>query len=171
MNESTTSILTVLPESQVELGTIRWSGWLTTGAVMAALSVSLGAVAAHGIDHFLADQYAGQTREIVGQTVPAAEKYLDDFKTASRYQMAHALGLMLIGLLASLRPRRLLSAAGWCHLLGIILFCGSLYVLTLTAHSLAPSGRHGLGLTAACGGMSFIVGWGLLAAAVCPCRR
>ena len=77
------------------------------------------------------------------------------------------LGLMLIGLLCTFRPRRLLNAAGVFHLLGILLFCGSLYVLALSAHTLAESARHSLGLTAACGGTSFIVGWFLLAASVC----
>lgn len=137
------------------------------GAIMAALSVACGAIAAHGIDHYLAEQYAGQSRKIAGESIPAAQKYLGDFKTASRYQMSHAIGLILIGLLASFSRRKLLGAAGWCHLLGILMFCGSLYGLALSAHTLAPSARHALGLTAACGGTSFIVGWVLLAMAVC----
>lgn len=134
---------------------------------MAALSVALGAVAAHGIDRFLSTSYAGESREIVGESIPAARKYLDDFKTASRYQMSHAIGLMLIGLMASRIRSRLLTVAGCCHLLGIIMFCGSLYVLALTAHTLSPSMRHALGLVAATGGMSFIVGWVLLGVAAC----
>lgn len=150
--------------------TSRLNGWITTGAVMAALAVACGAVAAHGIDHVLAEAYAGQTRELAGETIPAARKYLEDFKTASRYQMSHALGLIVIGLLATFRRSRLLTAAGWCHFVGMMMFCGSLYVLAMTAHTLAPSARHALGLTAACGGTSFIVGWCLFAAAVCPCR-
>jgi uncharacterized membrane protein YgdD (TMEM256/DUF423 family) len=146
---------------------VRWSRWIMLGALLAGLSVALGAIAAHGIDGYLAEQYDGQTRTIAGETVPAAEKYLDDFKTASRYQMSHALGLMLIGLLRSFRPRRLLNAAGLFLLLGILLFCGSLYVLALSAHSLEDGVRHALGLSAACGGTSLIIGWLLLAAGVC----
>jgi uncharacterized membrane protein YgdD (TMEM256/DUF423 family) len=149
--------------------TVRWSGWIMLGALLAGLSVAMGAIAAHGIDHFLAEQYAGQSRSIVGESIPAAEKYLDDFKTASQYQMSHALGLILIGIVKTFRPRRLLSAAACFHLLGILLFCGSLYVLALSAHTLADSARHALGLTAACGGTSFIIGWLLLAASVCCC--
>lgn len=147
-----------------------WSGWIKVGAWMAALSVMFGAIAAHGIDHYLANQYAGETREIVGQSIPAAQKYLEDFKTASRYQMSHALGLILIGLLSTFQPRRVLTAAAWCHLGGIVMFCGSLYVLSLMAHALGPGVRHAIGLTAACGGTTMIVGWGLLAAGVCRCH-
>jgi uncharacterized membrane protein YgdD (TMEM256/DUF423 family) len=146
---------------------VRWSRWIMLGALLAGLSVALGAIAAHGIDHFLAEQYDAQTRTIAGETVPAAATYLDDFKTASRYQMSHALGLMLIGLLKSFRPARLLNGAGVFLLLGILLFCGSLYVLALSAHSLEDGARHALGLTAACGGTSLILGWVLLAACVC----
>jgi len=145
----------------------RLSRWITLGALLAGLSVALGAIAAHGIDRYLAEQYAGQTRTIAGETVPAAEKYLDDFKTASRYQMSHALGLIVIGLVRTFRPRPLLNAAALFHLLGILLFCGCLYLLALRAHALDPGVRHVLGLTAACGGTSFIVGWILLAASVC----
>jgi uncharacterized membrane protein YgdD (TMEM256/DUF423 family) len=148
---------------------VRPSRWIMLGALLAGLSVALGAIAAHGIDHYLAEQYAGQTRSIAGQTMPAAGKYLEDFKTASQYQMSHALGLILIGLLKTFRPRRVLSAAAYFHLLGILLFCGSLYVLALSAHSLEDSARHVLGLAAACGGTSFIIGWMLLAASVCCC--
>lgn len=111
-------------DSDGVLSVVRWSGWIKVGAVMAGLSVALGAVAAHGIDGYLADVYSGETRKVAGQSIPAAEKYLDDFKTASRYQMAHALGLILIGVLATLRPNRWLTAAGWCHVLGIVMFCG-----------------------------------------------
>lgn len=148
-----------------------WGPWLQTGAWIAALSVVLGAVAAHGIDTHLATSYRGQTREIAGSRIPAAEKYLDDFKTASRYQMAHALGLMLIGIVQSIQRSRLLTAAAWSFLLGIILFCGSLYVLAVTAHGLPAATRHAIGLTAACGGISLIVGWCLFAVAACRCRR
>ena len=152
--------------------TLRVSRWIKTGAYLAGLAVACGAVAAHGIDHYLAERYSGQTRELVGETVPAARKYLDDFKTASRYQMYHALGLIAIGIVASsYGANRLLMAAAWCHLLGIVLFCGSLYVLATSAHSLSSSARHALGLTAATGGTTFIVGWCLFAAGACRCRH
>jgi uncharacterized membrane protein YgdD (TMEM256/DUF423 family) len=153
------------------MAALRLSGWVKLGAYLAGLAVACGAVAAHGIDRYLAERYAGQTRELVGETMPAARKYLDDFKTASRYQMYHALGLIAIGVVASsYGPNRRLSAAAWCHLAGIVMFCGSLYVLALTAHSLNSSTRHALGLTAATGGTLFIVGWCLFAAGACGCR-
>ena len=153
------------------MDTLRVSGWIKTGAYLAGLAVASGAVAAHAIDHYLAERYSGQTRELAGETFPAARKYLDDFKTASRYQMYHALGLIAIGIVVSTYgANRLLTAAAWCHLLGIVMFCGSLYVLAITAHSLNPSARRALGLIAATGGTTFIVGWCLFAAGACRCR-
>ena len=149
---------------------LRVSRWVKVGAYLAGLAVAFGAIAAHGVDHYLAERYAGQTRESAGETIPAARKYLADFKTASRYQMYHALGLIAIGLVASFGPNRRLTAAAWCHLLGIVLFCGSLYWLSLMAHVMSPGARHAVGLTAAGGGMAFIVGWCLFAAGVCRCR-
>lgn len=145
------------------------SWWTVTGAVLAGLAVGTGAIAAHGIDSHLAESYHGQTREVAGARVPAASKYLSDFKTASQYQMTHALGLMAIGILAGRRPSRGLTVAGWLFVLGIGLFCGSLYWLSLFAHVMTEGARHGVGLSAATGGTLFIVGWLVLAAAACPC--
>ena len=147
------------------------SRWTTVGAVFSGLAVMTGAIAAHAIDAYLVKSYAGETREVVGVTIPAAQKYLADFKTASQYQMAHGLGLIAVGLLSGTGRRRALSVAGWSFVLGICLFSGSLYTLALTAHALEPGARHVIGLTAATGGTLFIVGWFSLAAAVCPCGR
>jgi len=132
--------------------------WITLGAILAALAVVCGAFAAHGLDTRLPKQYAGQTRIVAGETVPAARKYIADFKTASEYQMFHALGMIAAGLLARTRPARSLNAAGWCFLLGILLFSGSLYALVL-------SGVTKLGMITPIGGLLFIIGWGALAVA------
>ncbi len=147
------------------------SRWTSLGAVIAGLAVMSGAMGAHGIDSYLVKRYAGETREVTGVTVPAAQKYLADFKTASQYQLAHGLGLIVVGLLSGSGRRRALAVAGWSFLLGICLFCGSLYGLALTAHRLAAGARHAIGLTAATGGTLLIVGWFALAAAASPCGR
>lgn len=76
--------------------------------------------------------------------------------------MYHALGLIACGLVVAPR-RRTLNAAGWAFVLGIACFSGSLYTLVLT-------GQTWLGMIAPIGGTAFIVGWVLLALAVCPCR-
>lgn len=127
--------------------------WIVLGAVLAGLSVAAGAFAAHGLDGFFKKKYAtAAPREVAGVAIPAAQKYLQDFKTGAEYQMYHALGLLLVGLLAQSRPSRAWSVAGWCFLLGIVLFSGCLYLLTLT-------GQRWLGAIVPIGGVLFLVGW------------
>jgi uncharacterized membrane protein YgdD (TMEM256/DUF423 family) len=136
-------------------------GWIRAGAVLAGLAVVCGALAAHGLDEVFARQYAGQTRLVGGQEVPRAVKHLADFRTAAEYQMYHALGLLAVGLLlrSSPGPRRGLTLAAWAFLVGILLFSGSLYVLTL-------SGQTWLGAITPLGGTAFLIGWAALAAGV-----
>jgi uncharacterized membrane protein YgdD (TMEM256/DUF423 family) len=130
--------------------------WICVGAIMGALSVGLGAMAAHGLDDILLKNYAGKTHTILETTVPSAQKYLGDFKTAAEYQMYHALALIFVGVLAGRTPSRTLTFAGWSFLIGILLFSGSLYVLVLT-------GTRWLGAITPIGGLAFMLGWGALA--------
>lgn len=132
--------------------------WLMLGAILGGLSVALGAFAAHGLDGHFVDKYAGQTRVVAGETVPLSKKFLADFKTGAEYQMTHSLALLVVGLLAVRRPSRSLTVAGWSFTLGIMLFSGSLYVLTLT-------GVTKLGMVTPFGGVAFLVGWTALAIA------
>ena len=76
------------------------------------------------------------------------------FETAARYQMYHALALLIVGILASLRQfsRPLLKLAAFAFILGIFLFCGSLYLLAL-------SGITWLGAITPLGGTAFLAGW------------
>ena len=137
--------------------------WSTIGAVLAGFAVILGAFAAHGIDGYFAEKYAGQVKVVAGSEVPTAQKYLNDFKTGAQYQTYHALALLLVGFSGlTSRKKILLNSAGWCFLLGIIFFSGSLYLLTL-------SGQTFWGAIAPIGGTFFIVGWFLLAAGICCC--
>ena len=134
---------------------------LMLGAVLAGLSVGAGAFAAHGLDGYFKDKYAqSEPREVAGVKIPAAQKYLQDFKTGAEYQMYHALALLLAGLLAQSGRSAAWPVAGWCFLLGIVLFSGSLYVLTLT-------GQRWLGAIVPIGGVLFFVGWGAVAYGVC----
>lgn len=142
--------------------------WLPLGAAFAGLAVVAGAFGAHGLDAHFAEKYA-QTpaKSIAGFEAPASWKYLEDYKTGVRYQMWHALGLVAVGLLSLREAKRSLQIAGAAFTAGIVLFCGSLYVLTI-------AGPHWLGVTwglvAPFGGAALIVGWITLAAAVWPCR-
>ena len=137
--------------------------WLTIGAILAGLSVVLGAMAAHVLDPFFAQKYSG-TKTVSGFEVAASWKYLQDFKTAARYQMYHAFGLIAVGLLSRVGTKKSLQVAGWCFVLGIVLFSGSLYVLTLT-------GQTWWGAITPIGGFSMIAGWIALAVAACPGGR
>lgn len=138
--------------------------WLTIGAVLAGLAVAAGAFAAHGLDGYFSTKYAGQERKVAGVTVPAAQKYLADFKTGAEYQMYHGLALIAVGLLAGTRPSRWLTIAGSAFAGGIVFFSGFLYALTLT-------GESWLGKIVPIGGVLFLVGWLALAIAACPCGR
>ena len=136
--------------------------WTWIGAVVAGLAVVTGAFGAHGVDGYFAEKYAGQTKQMAGVTVPAAQKYLRDFNTAADYQMYHGLALLAVGLLSNVRPKRSLQIAGWSFLGGVVLFSGSLYALTL-------SGETKLGMITPIGGTLFIVGWVALAIGGCSC--
>lgn len=140
--------------------------WTMIGCLLAGLGVVLGAYAAHGLDEYLVDKYGEETRTVVGQTVPAAEKYLTDFRTGVTYQMYHALGLIALGLLSQARPSRSLQVAAVCFLLGILLFSGALYVIALCG---PQAGGVRWGLVAPFGGVAYILGWIAFAIGACPC--
>lgn len=127
--------------------------WIAVGGLLAGLAVVCGAFAAHGLDGYFARKYAGEVRVVVGQEVPRAVKYIADFRTGAEYQMTHALALIAAGLLMNRRGRRkLLCVTAWCFAIGIALFSGSLYVLTIT-------GQGWLGAVTPFGGTALIIGW------------
>ena len=113
--------------------------FLGFGAIFGGLSVVLGAFAAHALENRL------------------APKALSIWETGTRYQMYHALALVLLGLLLTSFPESTtLFVAGWAFIVGICLFSGSLYALSLT-------GVKVLGAIAPIGGLAMIVGWVCLA--------
>lgn len=114
--------------------------WLLLSACAGFTGVALGAFAAHGLK---------------SQLTPA---YLAVFQTGTQYQLVHALALFGVGLLALLRPSRLVNCAGSLFALGILLFSGSLYALTL-------SGISALGMVTPLGGVAFLAGWACLGVA------
>lgn len=79
-------------------------------------------------------------------------EHLAVFDTGTRYQMYHALALLLVALLADRAPSRPLAAAGWLFTAGIVLFSGSLYLLT-------TAGWGWLGPVTPLGGLCFMAGW------------
>ena len=78
------------------------------------------------------------------------------FETAARYQMFHALALLGVAVILRLWPGRVASIAGWCFIVGTVLFSGSLYLLVLT-------GTRALGFVTPFGGAAFLAGWACLA--------
>ena len=113
--------------------------FLALGAGLAFLGVAAGAFGAHG----LRDRLAADLLEI--------------FEIAVRYQMYHALALLGVALTMSrLGASLLLMWAGWLFVAGIVIFSGSLYLLSLT-------GTRWLGAVTPIGGVAFLAGWFCLA--------
>ena len=77
------------------------------------------------------------------------------FEVAVRYQMYHALGLIAVAWAASQWSSQLITVSGWLFVAGIVIFSGSLYILSLT-------GVRWLGAITPIGGVAFIIGWGCL---------
>lgn len=126
--------------------------WIFLGAVFAALAVGLGAFGAHGLDGVLSERHSGDADLLA--------KRLDNWKTAALYQMHHSIGLILVGLVSWARPGKCLKIAGWCFIVGIVLFSGLLFVLVLTEIRV-------LGAIVPIGGVAYIVGWIALAMGSC----
>ena len=80
---------------------------------------------------------------------------LETFEIAVRYQMYHSLGLIAAAWAVSQWQNQLTATSGWCFFAGILIFSGSLYILSLT-------GIRWLGAITPIGGLAFIVGWGCL---------
>ncbi len=80
---------------------------------------------------------------------------LDTFDVAVRYQMYHAIGLIVVAWALSQWQNTLTTRAGWCFIVGILIFSGSLYILSLTE-------TRWLGAITPIGGLAFIAGWGCL---------
>ena len=102
------------------------------------LGVALGAFAAHGLK----------------ATLPP--NMLAVFETGARYQMYHVFAICAAAWAWARWPHKIFAAAGWLFAIGIVVFCGSLYVLALT-------GAKWLGAITPFGGLAFLTGWLCLA--------
>jgi len=111
---------------------------LTTATLFGALSVMIGAFGAHALQQML---------EMYQRT--------DTFETAVKYQFYHTLALFMIGLLMFRVQDKLLGYAGLAMIAGIIIFSGSLYILSLT-------NTKAWGAVTPFGGVFMITGWVLL---------
>lgn len=116
--------------------------FLFVAAILGGISVAAGAFGAHALKEKLSEQA------------------ISIFETAARYQMYHALALLLVALLLSRAEtaQSTLTAAGISFIAGVVIFSGSLYSLSFT-------GIKWLGAITPLGGVGFLVGWGCLAIA------
>ena len=140
---------------------------LSLAAIFGFFAVLLGAFGAHGLSDskYLENKYAEtEDKDVSGMTLPAAYKYLQDFRTGVRYHMWHALAMFGCGLLMLVQPSRVLTAAAWCFAGGIVFFSGALYVLVICGPKFAGVTW---GMVAPLGGTLQLIAWILLAIAVC----
>ena len=114
--------------------------FITLASLSGMAAVMLGAFGAHALRDRL-DEYARGV-----------------FETAVQYHFYHSLALLAVGLLALSQPQTaMLKSSGWLFFIGILIFSGSLYILSIT-------GIRWLGAVTPLGGLSFIAGWACLAA-------
>ncbi len=114
---------------------------LIAGVIFGGLAVALGAFGAHGLERITAD-----------------EKILHGFQTGVQYQFYHALALLLTGILAVELKSVWIRWTAWCFISGVILFSGSLYLITFLKIQGSTGIRYAGPLTPL-GGMLFIAGW------------
>ena len=112
--------------------------FLFFGAVSGFVAVAFGAFGAHALRSKLSPEM------------------LQVFETGVRYQMFHALALLITAIAVARFDGWVARAAGWCFLAGIVLFSGSLYALALT-------GAGMFGAITPIGGVGLLIGWACLA--------
>ncbi|MGY6744166.1 MAG: DUF423 domain-containing protein [Cecembia sp.] len=118
---------------------MKQSLFIQLAAVLGALAVGIGAFGAHGL-----------------QPILESDGRIDTFETAVKYHFYHSLAILAIGIWQSFQPeRKWLKAALWSFFIGILIFSGSLYILSLT-------GISWLGAITPFGGVAFILGWAFI---------
>jgi uncharacterized membrane protein YgdD (TMEM256/DUF423 family) len=122
-------------------------GYLKAAVLLGALSVLLGAFAAHGL------------RKL------AEAQVVTVFETGVRYQFYHVFALALTGILYKEYPNKWVQWSGILFILGILFFCGSLYLLTYKSITFA-NGMFWVGPLTPMGGLFFIAGWISLACGI-----
>lgn len=111
--------------------------WVKWGSLLMFLGVALGAFGSH----MLRDKLS--------------EYYIDVYKSAVLYHFIHALALFVVAWLSTQGTDPRIHYAGISFVIGILLFSGSLYILTMT-------GIKWLGAITPVGGVAFLIGWILL---------
>lgn len=120
---------------------------LVAGSVFAALAVILGAFGAHALKQVLLPEQ------------------LQVFETGVKYQFYHSFALLATGVIYASFPFRQVKLASTFFIIGILLFSGSLYALTLLKMN-GQVGLGGVGIITPIGGLFFIAGWLLLSISI-----
>ena len=118
--------------------------WVSTGAIFSGLSVMLGAMGAHSLKNVL------------------TEKKLGAFQTATEYMGYHGLALILVGIICSQLAgddAKPLKKVGILFTTGILMFSGSIYILTF-------DGPRLFGPVTPIGGLCFMAGWFIFAGVI-----
>ena len=115
-----------------------WTAWIIVGAILGLLGVAMGAAGTHALEDRI--------------DVDA----LDTLETAVRFQMYHAIALVAVGALGSVWKSRAVTISCGLLTFGVIVFCGSLYLIALVDIGV-------FGAVAPVGGLSLMAGWGTLA--------
>jgi uncharacterized membrane protein YgdD (TMEM256/DUF423 family) len=120
--------------------------WIAIGALLGAIGVALGAYGAHGL--------SGLLEKRLGYTGDDLHRRISIFETAVRYQMLHAIALCFTALALDRRDCACWRFGAWAFLVGVVIFCGLLKMLTF-----APPQWNWLGAIVPLGGVSMIAGW------------
>ena len=122
-------------------------GFLITAAIIGAFSVVLGAFGAHALKKYVSAEAVAT------------------FETGVRYQFYHCFALFVVGILYEAFPAKWLTWSGYSFIIGILLFSGSLYLLT-ALQSTEQVGLKKIGMITPVGGLCFIAGWLFLTIAI-----
>lgn len=115
-------------------------GFIKVAAILGALSVALGAFAAHSLKQHISDDA------------------VNIFETGVRYQFYHVFALLAVAIFYKDLNKKFISWSGLLFIIGIILFSGSLYILTYIKGVVVP-GYNWVGAFTPVGGLCFILGW------------
>jgi uncharacterized membrane protein YgdD (TMEM256/DUF423 family) len=114
--------------------------FLQIAAILTAITIAMGAFGAHKLKTMV------------------SEASVNTFETGVRYQFYHAFGLFIVGILYKEYSNKFLRWAGWLFIGGVLLFSGSLYILTYKAVTVS-TGFNWAGPITPLGGLLFIAGW------------
>ena len=148
-------------------------GWVKAGALLMLLAVVLTIFGPEGIGPFLDSQNRGKAPQITnkttaretGQAVDRVEIMMNRFERATLCQLTHGLAMIAIGILLSLRRRRMLLIALWSFLIGTVLYSGCVFANIAT-------GDERFATASLLGAVVILAGWLAVVEGACQdCKR